>query len=82
MRGSCLAAAVVDRLLPRRAAGRPTQICDGASPEERKRWRLRPAQEFHYLNQSTCFEIPGDSNAEEYEVRRRLPAEGRPGAAV
>jgi hypothetical protein len=44
------------------------QLCDGASPEERQRWFLRPAQEFHYLNQSTCFDIPGDSNAEEYKV--------------
>ena len=46
----------------------PRQLCDGASEEERRRWRLRPASEFHYLNQSTCFEIPGDSNAEEYQV--------------
>lgn len=44
------------------------QLCDGASPEERQRWFLRPAQEFHYLNQSTCYDIPGDSNAEEYKV--------------
>jgi hypothetical protein len=54
-----------------RARPSPAQLCDGASPEERKRWRLKPAQEYHYLNQSTCFEIPGDSNAEEYEVRPR-----------
>jgi hypothetical protein len=46
------------------------QLCDGASPEERQRWFLRPAQEFHYLNQSTCYDIPGDSNAEEYKVSR------------
>lgn len=44
------------------------QLCDGASAEERKRWMLKPAQEFNYLNQSTCFDIPGDSNAEEYKV--------------
>jgi hypothetical protein len=44
------------------------QLCDGASPEERARWFLKPAQEFNYLNQSTCFDIPGDSNAEEYQV--------------
>ncbi|KAF8063028.1 XI-F [Scenedesmus sp. PABB004] len=43
------------------------QLCDGASAEERARWFLKPAPEFAYLNQSTCFEIPGDSNAEEYE---------------
>lgn len=45
------------------------QLCDGASAEERARWFLKPAQEFNYLNQSTCFDIPGDSNAEEYQVR-------------
>jgi hypothetical protein len=44
------------------------QLCDGASVEEKQRWFLRPAQEFHYLNQSTCYDIPGDSNAEEYKV--------------
>lgn len=44
------------------------QICDGASPEERTRWKLKPANEFHYLNQSSCYEIPGDSNAEEFSV--------------
>lgn len=44
------------------------QLCDGASSEERARWFLKPAQEFRYLNQSTCFDIPGDSNAEEYQV--------------
>jgi myosin-5 len=44
------------------------QICDGASPEDRARWKLRPANEFHYLNQSSCYEIPGDSNAEEFSV--------------
>jgi len=48
------------------------QLCDGASPEERQRWFLRPAQEFHYLNQSTCYDIPGDSNAEEYKVRQTV----------
>jgi hypothetical protein len=47
------------------------QLCDGASPEERQRWFLRPAQEFSYLNQSTCYDIPGDSNAEEYKVMLR-----------
>lgn len=46
----------------------PLQLCDGASAEERARWFLKPAQEFRYLNQSTCFEIPGDSNAEDYQV--------------
>ena len=59
------------------------QLCDGASPEERARWRLRPASEFRYLAQSTCFEIPGDSNAEEYArtvtamAKVGIPAEQR-----
>lgn len=53
-----------------RATACVLQLCDGASPEERERWFLRPAQEFHYLNQSTCYDIPGDSNAEEYKVSR------------
>jgi myosin heavy subunit len=57
----CVAAAV--------AAIKLMQLCDGASSEERARWFLKPAQEFNYLNQSTCFDIPGDSNAEEYQVR-------------
>jgi myosin heavy subunit len=46
------------------------QLCDGASAEERARWLIRPAREFAYLNQSTCFDIPGESNAEEYKVRQ------------
>eukprot|EP00775_Hariotina_reticulata_P007220 gene7220-7433_t len=59
------------------------QLCDGASAEERARWFLKPAQEFNYLNQSTCYEIPGDSNAEEYQrtvtamAKVGIPAEQR-----
>ena len=45
------------------------QLCDGASETERKQYFLRPAQEFHYLNQSTCYVLNGVSNAEEYKVR-------------
>jgi myosin-5 len=54
------------------------QLCDGASPQERQRWFLRPAQEFNYLNQSTCYDIPGDSNAEEYKVIGNAPAANLP----
>jgi len=50
---------------------RRLQICDGATPEERARWRLRPAKEFAYLSQSSCYEIPGTSNAEEYALTVR-----------
>jgi hypothetical protein len=69
--GAAAARPALTRAVASAAAAAIPQLCDGASPEERKRWRLRPAQEFHYLNQSTCYEIPGDSNAEEYEVRPR-----------
>jgi hypothetical protein len=58
------------------------QLCDGASPEERARWFLKPAQQFHYLNQSTCYEIPGDSNAEEYQVCVCVVLDHQPAAAV
>ena len=44
------------------------QLCDGATPEERAKWQLTAAQDYHYLNQSTCFELPGVNNAEEYKV--------------
>ncbi|CAI5513551.1 unnamed protein product [Closterium sp. Naga37s-1] len=48
------------------------QLCAGASEEERERLKLAPAETFHYLNQSNCFEIPGkNSNAEEYHNTRR-----------
>lgn len=47
------------------------QLCEGASPEEKAAWFLKPAREFNYLNQSTCFEIPGVNNAEEYQATIR-----------
>jgi len=43
-------------------------VCDGASEEERARWKLSPAQEYHYLNQSTCFQLSGVDNAKEFQV--------------
>jgi hypothetical protein len=39
------------------------QLCYGATEEQKQRFRLRPAQEFHYLKQSTCYELPGVSGA-------------------
>ena len=45
------------------------QICDGCSDEERRLWSLKPAKEFHYLNQSSCYTLPRVDNAEEYKVR-------------
>lgn len=48
--------------------GSTVQLCDGASSAERQRWFLKPPQEFHYLNQSTCYNLPRVSNADEYRV--------------
>ena len=47
------------------------QLCDGATPEERAAWLLKPAAEFWYLNQSRCFDLAGVSNAAEYQATRR-----------
>lgn len=35
------------------------QLCAGASPEEVESLKLKPASEFHYLNQSKCYELSG-----------------------
>lgn len=47
------------------------QLCDGASTEERVALHLRPASEFRYLNSSSCYELEGVGNAEEYAVSFR-----------
>ncbi|CAI5980848.1 unnamed protein product [Closterium sp. NIES-64] len=48
------------------------QLCSGASPEEVEKLKLAPAETFHYLNQSNCFELPGkETNADEYIKTRR-----------
>ncbi len=44
------------------------QLCEGASPEEKQRWRLTKASDYHYLSQSSCYELTGVDNAEEYKV--------------
>lgn len=44
------------------------QLCDGASSEERQVWRLGQAKEFHYLNQSSCYQLKDVDNAAEYKV--------------
>ncbi|KAG2451764.1 hypothetical protein HYH02_003543 [Chlamydomonas schloesseri] len=43
------------------------QLTDGASAEQRAEWRLKTAQEYRYLNQSTCFQLPGTDNAEDFK---------------
>ena len=45
------------------------QLCDGASEAERQSWQLGSSNEYHYLNQSSCFELKDVDNAEEYKVR-------------
>ncbi len=45
------------------------QLCDGATPAERQAWQLGPAKEYHYLNQSSCYQLKDVDNAAEYKVR-------------
>jgi len=50
------------------------QLCDGAAAgEERDKFKLtnKTAKDFRYLNQSTCYDLQGVSNAEEYCRTRR-----------
>lgn len=44
------------------------QVCDGASEEERKEWKLKPANEFAYLSSSSRYHLEGVDNADEYMV--------------
>ncbi|GIM12559.1 hypothetical protein Vretimale_15876 [Volvox reticuliferus] len=51
------------------------QLVYGASPADRAAWRLpKSASGFAYLARSSCFELPGQSNAEEYQHTRRAMA--------
>ncbi|WPT16300.1 Myosin-11 [Picochlorum sp. SENEW3] len=55
------------------------QICDGASEEERNAWNLREAKDFSYLSSSSCFELDGVNNAEEYiKTRHAMDIVGIP----
>ncbi|KAK9809830.1 hypothetical protein WJX72_000004 [[Myrmecia] bisecta] len=57
------------------------QLCEGASPEERAEWQLGSARSYHYLNQSSCYELRGVDNAEEYvRTRRAMTNVGIPAA--
>lgn len=47
------------------------QLCDGASDSERVKWHLKAANEYRYLNQSTCYNLPNVNNAEEYKATIR-----------
>jgi myosin heavy subunit len=42
------------------------QLARGAGPEEKARLKLRPVEQYHYLNQSSCNTVEGLSDAEEY----------------
>ena len=44
------------------------QLCDGADQQEKDSWSLKDAGEFAYLSSSSCFELNGVNNAEEYLV--------------
>jgi myosin-5 len=46
------------------------QLCDGATTTEREAWNLKDAKDFRYLSTSSCFELEGCSNAEEYVKTR------------
>ena len=46
------------------------QLCDGATSAEREAWNLKDAKDFRYLSTSSCFELEGCSNAEEYVKTR------------
>ncbi|XP_059432809.1 myosin-17-like [Corylus avellana] len=42
-----------------------------APPEDRERYKLENPKSFHYLNQSTCYELDGVDDAHEYLATRR-----------
>ncbi len=46
------------------------QLCDGATSAEREAWNLKDARDFRYLSTSSCFELEGCSNGEEYVKTR------------
>ncbi|KAM6583545.1 hypothetical protein CsatB_010547 [Cannabis sativa] len=43
----------------------------GAPPEYRENYKLGNPKDFHYLNQSTCYELDGVNDAHEYLATRR-----------
>ena len=45
------------------------QLCDGATLAEQQAWQLGPAKQYHYLNQSSCYQLKDVDNAAEYKVR-------------
>eukprot|EP00873_Tetraselmis_striata_P040360 jgi/Tetstr1/460624/TSEL_005822.t1 len=46
------------------------QLCEGAGDVLREELFLRPAAEFRYLNQSSCFQLDGVDNAKEFKRTR------------
>ncbi|CAM6018760.1 unnamed protein product [Sphagnum balticum] len=47
------------------------QLCAGADPGLQECVKLRPAQEYHYLNQSDCLSIDNIDDAEQFHILRR-----------
>eukprot|EP01102_Stenamoeba_stenopodia_P002108 TRINITY_DN11872_c0_g1_i1.p1 TRINITY_DN11872_c0_g1~~TRINITY_DN11872_c0_g1_i1.p1 ORF type:complete len:1388 (+),score=341.30 TRINITY_DN11872_c0_g1_i1:151-4314(+) len=53
------------------------QLCAGATKEEKTSLNLLPIDQYHYLNQSKCFSIPGVDDAKEFHrVRHALTTVG------
>ena len=46
------------------------QLCAGASPDDRAKWRLGPMDSYRLINQSDCYTLKEVSDAEEYGVTR------------
>jgi myosin V len=42
------------------------QLCAGASNEQRKKWKITNPREFYYLNQSSCLEVDGMNDGNEF----------------
>ncbi|CAK9208721.1 unnamed protein product [Sphagnum troendelagicum] len=47
------------------------QLCAGADPGLQERVKVRPAQEYHYLNHSDCLSIDNVDDAEQFYLLRR-----------
>lgn len=43
-------------------------MLDGASVTERKKWHLKDKIQYHYIDQSSCLEIPSVNDKEEFTL--------------
>ena len=72
IRGSCNTY-LPDMLCQQLTRSLMLQLCDGATTAERQAWQLGEAKEYHYLNQSSCFQLKDMDNAAEYKVLESPP---------